>query len=62
MGGCPGPPTAPAGAAVDEEPAKTLAVVVEREPLPGAIADLLPPLAPSKSLIFFWAVPTNGCT
>ena len=52
VGGCVTPPAAPATAVVEaDEPAKTLAVVVESEPLPGAMADLLPPVAPSKSLI-----------
>ena len=37
------------------EPEKTLAVVADREPLPGAIADLLPPVAPSISLIVSFA-------
>ena len=46
-----GPATAPAVAPAVLDPENTFEVVDDRDPRPGAMADLFPPVAPSKSLM-----------
>jgi hypothetical protein len=46
-----GPATAPAVAPEELDPEKTFDVVDDKDPRPGAMADLFPPVAPSRSLM-----------